>query len=330
VLVSIRNPEFPEFFFIHEHFQRFVSKGHRREGPLWYFLPLLLAGFLPWTSWVVQGVAKGVLRLKRRPTAFKTKATGLLTLWSLFILFFFSISSSKLPGYIMPIYPALAMLAAPIIASQRARTVRWHVLGVLGLSATLAIVLWFIYPQEIKKDLYYQALYAEYAQILVGCMALLALGCGISLYWLRRPRIGHWLAVGTLAVTGLVTAHGMLLGHQVLSPSSSAVQMTKTLEGYIEKTTPLYCVDIFEHGLLFYTQRTCTLVVTKDEMYHGVEQEPHKHIPDLATFAQRWQADAKAIALVQPGRVDELKQLGLPFKEVFRDGRRVLVVKPAP
>lgn len=342
VLVSLRNPEFPEFFFIHEHFQRFLSKGHRREGPLYYFLPLLLAGFLPWTTWVVQATFSSIKQLwqhARLPwqkssstlTYFPSKAQGLLLIWSLFILFFFSISSSKLPGYILPIFPAFAMLAAPLLAQTSARALRAHSAAVLFISALFAAIIYWVYPQEIRKDIYYQALYAEYAQILVGCLVLQVIGSGLAIRWAQAParlaQWGQWLGILTLAITGFVVAHGMLLGHQVLAPSSSAKVMASSVADYIEADTPLYCVDTFEHGLLFYTQRTCTLVMTKDEMYHGIAHEPQKHIPDLATFLQRWQGERKAIALVQPSRLAELEKSGIAFKVAFKDQRRILIIK---
>src|SRR5215813_1575321 len=48
VAVSLRNPSFPGFFFVHEHFARFLTTVHQRVEPWWYFLPLLLLGVLPW------------------------------------------------------------------------------------------------------------------------------------------------------------------------------------------------------------------------------------------------------------------------------------------
>ena len=50
VVVSLRNPSFPEFFFVHEHFTRFLTTVHQRVEPWWYFLPLLLLGVLPWIA----------------------------------------------------------------------------------------------------------------------------------------------------------------------------------------------------------------------------------------------------------------------------------------
>ena len=50
VAVSIANPGFAEFFFIHEHVQRFLTTEHRRTGAWWYFVPLFVAGILPWLT----------------------------------------------------------------------------------------------------------------------------------------------------------------------------------------------------------------------------------------------------------------------------------------
>ncbi|HZT62734.1 MAG TPA: phospholipid carrier-dependent glycosyltransferase, partial [Burkholderiales bacterium] len=48
VAVSLANPEFARFFFIHEHFERFLTKEQDRYQPLWYFIPVLLIGIVPW------------------------------------------------------------------------------------------------------------------------------------------------------------------------------------------------------------------------------------------------------------------------------------------
>src|SRR6185312_7652666 len=53
IAVSLRNPDFPGFFFIHEHFARFLTNVHQRVEPWWFFLPFLLFGVLPWITSVV-------------------------------------------------------------------------------------------------------------------------------------------------------------------------------------------------------------------------------------------------------------------------------------
>ncbi|HEY7240033.1 MAG TPA: glycosyltransferase family 39 protein, partial [Burkholderiales bacterium] len=49
ILVQLRNPEFFDFFVLHEHFARYALPGHHRPGPWWYFAAVLLVGMMPWT-----------------------------------------------------------------------------------------------------------------------------------------------------------------------------------------------------------------------------------------------------------------------------------------
>ena len=58
IVVSARNPEFARFFFIHEHFERFLTTEHRRTGAWWYFLPMLAVGLLPWTGVFLWGLRR--------------------------------------------------------------------------------------------------------------------------------------------------------------------------------------------------------------------------------------------------------------------------------
>ena len=115
VLVSLKNPEFPHFFFIREHFQRFTSTIHRRSQPAWFFLPILLLTMLPWSFFIPGSLKKA---WQERHTT--RQVTLFLLIWPLVIILFFSLSSSKLIPYILPVFPPLALLIARRAASQ------WH------------------------------------------------------------------------------------------------------------------------------------------------------------------------------------------------------------
>ena len=118
VLVSLRNPDFAHFFFIHEHFERYLTTTHRREGAWWYFVPFLLVGFMPWT-----GALPWLARVRRADFA-----DSLLLVWAGFVFAFFSASGSKLPSYILPMFPALVLLLARRLATVTPRALRWHLL----------------------------------------------------------------------------------------------------------------------------------------------------------------------------------------------------------
>src|ERR1700685_4247872 len=113
VLVSTRNPEFAQFFFIFEHFQRYLSRAEfDRYQPVWFFLPVLALGLLPWTT-----LLPGALHNAWRAARAGERATSVLLLWAGFVLVFFSMSQSKLAPYILPMLPALSLLTGRAMAS---------------------------------------------------------------------------------------------------------------------------------------------------------------------------------------------------------------------
>lgn len=98
------NPDFLYKYFYVEHFLRYTTKMHGRYQPIWFFIPIVLIGMLPWTFRVYDGVKQGLKDHKN--------LTIYLILWAAWIIFFYSLSSSKLIPYILPAFPALAALGA--------------------------------------------------------------------------------------------------------------------------------------------------------------------------------------------------------------------------
>jgi 4-amino-4-deoxy-L-arabinose transferase-like glycosyltransferase len=115
LLVARRNPEWAHFFFVYEHWERFTDKGHGRYQPFYYFAVILLPGFFPWTGFLWPAVRDGLVGgwAARRANA---EAWFFVT-WAAFIFVFFSASQSKLPAYILPIFPALAVLVGRWLAA---------------------------------------------------------------------------------------------------------------------------------------------------------------------------------------------------------------------
>ena len=127
VLVERANPGFSRIFFIREHFARFATPEASRPGPVYYFVLVFLAGFLPWTF--VSHRALVPLRDAWRARARVWSDELFLALWFAVILVFFSLSHSKLIPYILPAFPAAAALAARGVlrdAASLRRPLRWH------------------------------------------------------------------------------------------------------------------------------------------------------------------------------------------------------------
>ncbi len=111
VLVSYRNPEFIEFFVVKQHLARFFSPEEHQQ-PLWFFVPIVFGGMLPWSLCVL--CAPGRLRefLRWRHLRRLSPAAWYCLSWSAVVFVFFSLSGSKLATYVLPLFCPLAILAA--------------------------------------------------------------------------------------------------------------------------------------------------------------------------------------------------------------------------
>ncbi len=101
LVIRAQGSAFVDTFFLEHNVQRFTSTIHRHPGPFFYYVPVLLAGFFPWSGLIVPALALV------RPRASRTDL--FLLSWLVLPLVFFSLAGSKLPGYILPCLPPLAI-----------------------------------------------------------------------------------------------------------------------------------------------------------------------------------------------------------------------------
>ena len=130
ILCARRNPEFFRVFIIEHNFKRYLTPEFQHIQPFWYYAAVLLIALLPWTALLLWSALTGAIRLWRTRTI--SDATLLLLCWSAFCILFFSISKSKLPGYILPAIPTIALLMMRVrfvCAVQRRKPLAGFVLG---------------------------------------------------------------------------------------------------------------------------------------------------------------------------------------------------------
>jgi len=320
VAVSLANPEFPHFFFIHEHFERFLTRAHRRYQPGGYFVFIYLVGALPFALLYLHGL----LKAWGRRTAGQFSAERFLAVWVVTTFGFFSLSSSKLPPYILPIFPALALLLGAALAQISRRALIVHLS--LLLLATLPMI--YYVPPTIRnwdRD-YSDAMLAEVSGWLGGSAVLwmIALCAALIFAWKQRRH----LALTALGAGSLLAGTGFLLGYDALSSHYSGYESAEKIRPLLKPGVPFYSVQWYEQTIPFYLKRTVTLVAHKDEMAFGIAQEPNKWIPTLEEFKRRWQADPDAFALMPIGTFEAFSAEGLPMQEITRDQRNVYVRKP--
>jgi 4-amino-4-deoxy-L-arabinose transferase-like glycosyltransferase len=116
VLATFRNgAPFLEEFFLKHHFERFLTGALQHEQPFWFYVPILVAGFFPWSP---------LLLLLFEKRIYKDQRVVFLLGWLAWGFLFFSVSRNKLPGYLLPLFPAAAALIGIALAEARSRTVK--------------------------------------------------------------------------------------------------------------------------------------------------------------------------------------------------------------
>jgi 4-amino-4-deoxy-L-arabinose transferase-like glycosyltransferase len=110
VVCAIRNPEFLRVFIFQHNFERYLTPMFQHKQPFWFFGPIVLLALLPWTL-LLWPVTEEGLRLWREKS-WKDSPEFFFSCWAIFPVVFFSLSQSKLPGYILPAMPPLALLCS--------------------------------------------------------------------------------------------------------------------------------------------------------------------------------------------------------------------------
>ncbi|WP_332848226.1 glycosyltransferase family 39 protein [Massilia sp. S19_KUP03_FR1] len=324
VLVGLQNPEQPHFFFIHEHFDRFLLKEHKREAAWWIFLALLAAGCVPWLGVLVQSLLQS---LRRTPGAAQERfRPGLLLLvWVVFIIAFFTKSSSKLPGYILPVFPAVALMIAHYLetASRRSRSVNAALLVLLGAAFLGFVPFMLRLAKRAGEDLLYQ----QY-QPWVLAAGIVALAGGVLALVFDR-RLQRDRAVIALALGGFFATHLILAGFEPIGQARAGVGMVPAIRAEIMPTSTIYAVGLYEQSLTFYLGRPVVLVDYLDEFSFGLQQQPALAIPTVDAFVVQWRAHAAAgvrdIAITRDDIVAQLKKDGVPVRIVAADARRIVI-----
>jgi 4-amino-4-deoxy-L-arabinose transferase-like glycosyltransferase len=322
VAVSLDNPEFARFFFIHEHFERFLTKVHGRYQPWWYFIPVLLLGTLPWTFLSLHGAVRAWFA----DSAGRFAPRRLLLVWILVVFAFFSVSSSKLASYILPLFPALALLLGDFLARCERRTLLLHILPIVIVAGAVTFFL-PPYVAQLGDAESTPEMMSGYARWLTVAGALWFVGSGAALWLANSDKIVA--AVICLAFGGGLGSLGTLLGHENLAPSNSAWQISQQVKPLLTPGVPFYSVQTYDQTLPYYLERTVTLVDYRDELAFGIDQEPDKWLPTLEAFKQRWNTDKDAFALMTRDNYKLLAAAGdLPMRVVGEDTRRIIVRKP--
>jgi len=309
IAVSARNSSFLQFFFVHEHFARFLTKVHKREEPWWYFLSMLAIGALPWLLTMPRAL-RGAWLESKGDSGFKP--LKFLLVFSGITLLFFSVSSSKLAPYILPMMPTLAaVIGASVAASPTFARTMARITGVLMPVLAAGLVIY-----TMRRYGYFPQSAIQY---LIG-----ALSVGVYAVWATWKREVREAAVVWATAASAILGWQCLLSAFTELPERSSYKLVKTIKPLIGPQTELFTIGQYRETLSPYLGRTMTVVQFQGELEFGLTEEPSLGLSADA-FLTHWNASTNAVAFIAPGILEEWRSRGMQAKVIGGDNQTLVV-----
>lgn len=254
VICALRNPDFLHVFIFQHNFERYLTPIFQHRQPIWFFGPIILAALLPWTI-LLWPMARDALRIWPE-NSWRDSPGFFFACWAVFPVLFFSLSESKLPGYVLPSIPPLALLAS--VALARAISSHTSVTGInaktisIGIGATwivlgIASLLWIRRLPAAARDA---------AGHDISVVAIVAIIGGIGLATLGSLRKRLWLPVAFALVAICAEAIGIGI-LPPLDPFFSARWHAQFLRNDVHPDR-IFTYDLprsWQYGLAFYLRR---------------------------------------------------------------------------
>jgi 4-amino-4-deoxy-L-arabinose transferase-like glycosyltransferase len=288
ILVSIRNPEFARYFFIHEHFERFTTTVHNRKQGFWFYIPVLIGAMLPW-SFFIPSAFRGVWRER---LAANGNERLYLVIWAAFIFLFFSKSSSQLVPYILPVFPPLALLigyAFARVSDVFARSLKIESYIIAGILTVFGAAI-ICYPHV--------ALRPELSTI--GCAIIGGIFFFEGIMTFRNIFRGSpiLLFTGLLICSYIMGIAGPPYVLARVAEKKSAKELALIIK---EKAGKDAVIATFgpQQGLTFYTRRRVVIIGNMAEFEFGSRQgDQSAWFPDLQRFAGVWNSATPVFAIL--------------------------------
>lgn len=327
VLAAKANHDFLNFYFYHEHWLRFFTRIHKRFEPWWFFIPIFIGGMFPWVYFSLPALRLSLTggwraRREHAPAWF-------MVIWTVFIILFFSKSQSKLVPYILPVFPACAILIGRYLSAVWEGRTTWSRAGIIGLGVTvllLGIALFVVPAPKNQPDL---AAYMPILRLTAGIPLLV----GSAAIFLGLKRDSVRMVFGSIALTLIffLTAAGFGSGY---FNKASSIEFADLLKPVLKADDRVYSVGFYSQDLPVYLNRLISVVDYEGELEFGIHSEPDVSGPRFLSkesFAEQWKQPGQAYALVRLSAFKKwLIPMGLEYEIMDKSDRFVLIKRSEP
>lgn len=278
VTVCLKNPDFFSFFFIDQNIMRYVTNECRRYQPWWYFFPVIIGGFLPWSVLIPEAIRRAFTGKGNR------KVPGeiwYIASWFGVIFLFFSLSNSKVATYVLPCFPPLSLFIGYLFRENYKRS---------SIGFICAAFLWLVLGAGLI--LYPELVSGGILKVSDNLVPLMDIGCIMGVIILVGTFAGVWLGKRYNAVAGFACL-GIAFMIVVISfaPRWDYLRSTKALIHHVPEDARLCAYVRYFPSSSFYAERRVYLVDSRGELVFGqarcTEKEYIMTRPEFYTFMKQ-------------------------------------------
>ncbi|MHB1948829.1 MAG: glycosyltransferase family 39 protein [Gammaproteobacteria bacterium] len=314
VLVQKANPEFFEFFFMKQQISRFLTTDHfNNRTPGWFYIPIVLAGAFPWCIFLIQALVQQTKTVLRNRKDHPVEL--FLLLWFFLIFIFFSIPKSKTVGYILPIFPALALLTGHYLSNRwddvKSKGIKTGILTFIALC--LGIIGACIALPQIKSfELEVQLI--PYMRICIVLFFVSGLAT-ILLYKKKLPQLFTIIAMTAVSFLLLVAASAVAINQKTIKP------LAVVIKPHLQPNDEVVAFYKYFQDLPIYLERRITIVADwtatdiplKDnwvrELWYGMPfQDTKDWLINEKLFWERWNGDKRLFVFTHADFYPEMKK----------------------
>jgi 4-amino-4-deoxy-L-arabinose transferase-like glycosyltransferase len=312
ILVQRANKDFFWFFFVQEHFLRYTTTMHSRNEPFYFYIPIIIAGTMPWCAFLLRAVKESGIRII---SLFDFTEKVFLLTWAGFIFLFFSISSSKLIPYIAPVFLPLAVFLGHIF---RVHDDDWE----RNLNKSRPSGILYHLPAVVQSILFIAALLipsflnehsipfrAWWPWVIVPILLVIAM---MTLPDIVRKKWGRGWFMTIYAISFIFLSLLVFPMAQFMTPYKSAYPVAKIVKDYVPAGKELYQYGMSLYGIDFYTGTRTPVVDDIGELRPGVEKLPPEerthYFLTSDEFFRRYQEKKEIFCVTERENVEKLRK----------------------
>jgi 4-amino-4-deoxy-L-arabinose transferase-like glycosyltransferase len=297
-LVQQANPEFLHFFFVTQQVTRFLTKAtFNSQAVAWFYVPIVLITFLPWSVFLIQALLHNLKLVWQNRHAHQNEL--FILLWFTLIFIFFSIPKSKTVGYILPIFPALALLTGRYLDALWDKATSG---GIISAKVFFIIVSAIMVVTCVSLP-HIQAIQLEpgTSPYLYFTALLFLLTGSRSIIYFKKPRLTQFFS--TLTITACIALLTLIASTHIIN-SKTIKPLALQLKTQLTPNDEVVTYYKYYQDLPIYLERRITIVAdwkANDiqyndnwlrEMWYGMPfQDTADWLIQEDAFWQRWNSD---------------------------------------